>query len=58
MIVKVAAVVTTAAVAAAVASAVVDVPVGLLTDEPVNWNVQKQLLIELNLHYHQTERSS
>ena len=58
MIVKVAAVVMTAAVAAAVASAVVDVPVGLLTDEPVNWNVQKQLLIELNLHYHQTERSS
>ena len=58
MIVKVAAVVTTAAVAAAVASAVVDVPVGLLTDEPVNWNVQKQLVIELNLHYHQTERSS
>ena len=58
MIVKVAAVVTTAAVAAAVASAVVDVPVGLLTDEPVHWNVQKQLLIELNLLYHQTECSS
>ena len=58
MIVKVAAVVMTAAVAAAVASAVVDVPVGLLTDEPVNWNVQKQLLIELNLLYHQTECSS
>ena len=40
MIVEVAAVVRTAAVAAAVVSAVVDVPVGLLTDEPVNWNVQ------------------
>lgn len=58
MIVKVAAVVMTAAVAAAVVSAAVDVPVGLLTDEPVNWNVQKQSLIELKLHYHQTERSS
>ena len=58
MIVKVAAVVMTAAVAAAVVSAVVDVPVDLLTDEPVHWNVQKQLLIELNLLYHQTECSS
>lgn len=47
MIVEVAAVVMAAVVAVAVVSAAVDVPVGLLTDEPVNWNVQKQLLIEL-----------
>ena len=41
MIAEVAAVVLAAAVAAAaVVSAAVDVPVGLLTDGPINWNVQ------------------
>lgn len=49
MIVEVAAVVMAAVVAVAVVSAAVDVPVGLLTDEPVNWNVQKQLIELLTL---------
>ena len=44
MIVEVAAVVMAAVVAAAVVSAAVDVPVGLLTDEPVDRNVQKRLI--------------
>lgn len=40
MIAAVAVVVMAAAVAAAVVSAAVDVPVGLLTDEPINHKVK------------------